>query len=198
MRIVEDTPSRLVLRDRTLWISSICLVAAMVMVVRGAVVGDDQLLIGAAVMLAFAIPFLRATDLIFDKGQRICSLRRLDMWRIKRLSLPFSDIRDIKVEVEPMAGDSQTISCRFSLVTQADVIPLTAAYEPNLERYNKMREVILGMLFSPSRRPAAADPVLDLVTRGQIVAAVALLRKRDGLDLTAAKMRVDEMRRDTK
>ena len=96
-----------------------------------------------------------------------------------------------------MAGDSQTISCRFSLVTQADVIPLTAAYEPDLERYNKMREVILAMLFSPSRRPVAVDPVLDLVTRGQIVAAVALLRKRDGLDLTAAKMRVDEMRRDT-
>jgi hypothetical protein len=35
-----------------------------------------------------------------------------------------------------------------------------------------------------------------LVKRGQIVAAVALLRKRDGLDLTTAKARVDALRKD--
>jgi hypothetical protein len=195
MRIVEDTPSQLVLRDRTLWISCVCLAGAAAMLVRFLTAGDEGLLIGAAVMSAFAIPFLRATDLVFDKGQRMCSLRRLDMGRIKRLSLPFSEIRDIRVEVEPMAGDSQVISCRFSLVTAAEVIPLTAAYEPDLERFNRMREIILAMLFSPAHRPEATDPVLDLVTRGQIVAAVALLRKRDGLDLTTAKARVDAMRK---
>ena len=118
------------------------------------------------------------------------------MLRVTRHSLAFSDIRDIKVEVEPMAGDSHTISCRFSLVTGSDVIPLTVAYEPDLERYNRMRETILDTLFPVARRPAATDPVQDLVRRGQIVAAVALLRKRDGLDLITAKAQVDAMRQD--
>jgi hypothetical protein len=72
---------------------------------------------------------------------------------------------------------------------------LTVAYEPDLERYNRMRETVLDVMFSPSHRPAATDPVLDLVKRGQIVAAVALLRKRDGLDLVTAKARVTEMQK---
>jgi hypothetical protein len=196
MRIAEDTPSRLVLRDRTLWISLICFGGAAALLARFAVVGDKQLLIGAGLSLAFGLPFLRATDLVFDKAQRLCDLRRLDMLRVTRLSLAFSEIRDIKVEVESMAGDSHTISCRFSLVTGSDVIPLTVAYEPDLERYNRMRETILDTLFPAARRPAATDPVQDLVKRGQIVAAVALLRKRDGLDLITAKAQVDAMRQD--
>jgi hypothetical protein len=196
MRIAEDTPSRLVLRDRTLWISLLCFGGAAALLARFAVVWDKQLLIGAGLSLAFGLPFLRATDLVFDKAQRLCDLRRLDMVRVTRLSLNFSEIRDIQVEVEPMAGGSDVISCRFSLVTGSDVIPLTVAYEPDLERYNRMREIILDTLFPAARRPAATDPVQDLVKRGQIVAAVALLRKRDGLDLTTAKARVDALRKD--
>ena len=195
MRISEDTPERLVLRDRTLWISLVCLAGATALLVRFAMVEDKALLMGVAVSVLFSLPFLRASDLVLDKSQRICSLRRLDMWRVTRASLAFSDIRDIKVEVEPMGGNSQVISCRFSLVTASATIPLTVAYEPDLERYNRMRETILDSLFPAARRPAATDPVQDLVQRGQIVAAVALLRKRDRLDLVAAKDRVDAMRK---
>jgi hypothetical protein len=34
MRIAENTPSRLVLRDRTLWISAVCFTAAAALVGR--------------------------------------------------------------------------------------------------------------------------------------------------------------------
>jgi hypothetical protein len=195
MRIAEDTPSRLVLRDRTFWISLICFGAAAALLVRFALAADKHLLVGAALFFLFGLPFLRATDLAFDKYQRLCSLRRLDVLRVRRQTLAFEDIRDIRVEVDPMAGDSHVISCRFALVTTSAVIPLTIAYEPDLERYNGMRETILDTLFTTSHRPAAVDPVQALVDQGQIVAAVALLRKRDGLDLVAAKTRVDAMRK---
>src|ERR1051325_4339389 len=103
MRIVEDTPSRLVFRDRTLFISLVFFSAAAALLVRFAVAWDKQLLIGAGLSLVFGLPFLRATDLTFDKMQRTCSLRRLDLLRVRRQSLPFSDISDLKVEGEPKA-----------------------------------------------------------------------------------------------
>jgi len=193
MRIVEDTPSRLVMRDRTLWIFLILCAAAAALLVRYAVTGDKSLLIGAGLSLAFGLPFLRSTDLVFDKEQRICNLRRFDVFKVTRQSLPFSDLRDIRVEVEPMAGDSHVISCRFRLVTGSADIPLTIAYEPDMDRYNRMRDIVLDAVFSRSHRPTAIDPVQDLINRGQIVGAVALLRKRDGLDLTTARDRIREM-----
>ena len=194
MRISEDTPERLVLRDRTAWVSLVCLAGAAALLVRFAMVGEKGLLIGATVSALFSLPFLRATDLVFDKVQHICTMRRLDLWRMTRLNLAFRDIHDLRVEVEPMGGDSHVISCRFSLVTASAAVPLTISYEPDLERYDRMRDQILEVLFSPSRRPAATDPVEDLVKHGQVVSAVALLRKRDGMDLVSAKARVDEMR----
>jgi hypothetical protein len=78
-------------------------------------------------------------------------------------------------------------------VTGSADIPLTVAYEPDMDRYNRMRDIVLDAVFSRSHRPTAIDPVQDLINRGQIVGAVALLRKRDGLDLTTARDRIREM-----
>jgi hypothetical protein len=190
---VEDTSSRLVLRDRTLWISLVCFAAVAALLIRFAAVPDNKLLLSAALSFAFGLPFLRTTDLVFDKALRQCSLRRLDMFRVTRQSLSFRDIRDVQVEVEPQAGDSHVVSCRFSRVTASTVIPLAMAYEPDLERYNKMRETILDTLFAGAPRPQALDPVHALVRQGNIVSAVALLRKREGLDLVTARDRVAEI-----
>lgn len=195
MRITEDTPSRLVLRDRTLWISLVLIAGAAALIARYFLVWDKHLLLSAAVSLAFGLPFLRTTDLVFDKMQRLCSLRRLDMLKVTRLVLPFREIQDIRVEVEPQAGSSHVIMCRFSLVTASVALPLTIAYEPDLERYNRMRESVLDTVFAGARRPADVDPVQDLVKQGRIVSAVALLRQRDGLDLVTARTRVDEMQK---
>ena len=195
MRITEDTPSRLVLRDRTLWISLACFAGTAVLLVRLAGGWDKSLLIGAALFLAFGLPFLRTTDLVFDKMERVCSLRRLDMLKVTRLVLPFREIQDIRVEVEPQAGGSHVILCRFSLVTASAATPLTIAYEPDLERYNNMRESILDTVFAGANRPGAVDPVQDLVKQGRIVSAVALLRQRDGLDLVTARARIDDMQK---
>ena len=194
MRIAEDTPSRLVLRDRTFWISLVLIAAAAALLAQYFLVWDWHLLLSAWVSLAFGIPFLRTTDLVFDKMERVCNLRRLDMLKVTRLTVPFREIRDIQVEVEPQP-DSHTTLCRFSLVTARAAIPLTIAYEPDLERYNRMRETILDTVFGGAHRPAAVDPVQDLVKRGQIVSAVALLRQRDGLDLVTARTRIDDMQK---
>ncbi len=85
------------------------------------------------------------------------------------------------------------ISCRLSLVTPSAVLPRTVSYQPDQERYNAMRDTILEAVFKDAPRPVAVDPARMLVQEGRIIDAVAFLRTRDGLDLAAAKARVDAL-----
>jgi hypothetical protein len=194
MRITENTPERLTLRDRTLWISVVCFAAAGFEVASFAAHGGDcSELVPAAVGVAFGLAFLRATDVTFDKIRRTCTLRRFDIIRAMRKQLAFQDIRNIRVEVCP-GNDSDGISCRLSLVTATGVVPLTLGYEPNLSRHDAMRDTLLDVLCGDNPRPAAVDPILDLVAQDHIVDAIKVLRLRDGLSLTAARARIDEIR----
>jgi hypothetical protein len=196
MRITENTSSRLILRDRTLWISAVCFAGAAA-ILAGVAFDYDQpdQLIPAALCVLFGLPFLRATDVTFDKIDRICAIRRFDVVRMTRTRLAFADITDVRVEIAPMPDDGATISCRLSLATASAVVPLTASYAPDQPRYNAMRDAVLETVFRDGSRPAALDPVRMLVKEGRIIDAVTILRVRDGLDLTTASARVDELRK---
>jgi hypothetical protein len=196
MRISENTPSHLRLRDRTLWISVVCFAAAVILFARAAFDQEPlEQLVPAALSVVFGLAFLRATDVTFDKVARVCAVRRLDVLRIKRMRLAFADITDVRVEVGPSPGDSSDISCRLSLVTASAVVPLTVSYEPDQARHDAMRDAVLEVVFENGKRPAAVDPVRMLVKQGRIIDAVAMLRIRDGLDLTTASARVKELRK---
>jgi len=195
MRIVENSAERVVLRDRTLWVSWVCLAAAaataLLVVARHA---DPRQLIPAALFVAFGLLFLRATDAVFDKAQGLCRVRRRDVWRVTQTEIAFRDIIDVRVEPMHVQDNSGGFKVRLSLVTAQAVLPLSAAYEPGLERYEAMRETLLDTVMQGRPRPAAEDPVEVLVKAGHRVAAVGLLRQRDGLDLTAAHSRVQALR----
>jgi hypothetical protein len=195
MRISENTASRLRLRDRTLWISVVCFAAALVLAARFAFVRDQpSLLIPAALFLVFAFAFLRASDVTFDKLERICAIRRLDVLRLTRIRLAFEEILDARVEIAPFPESASALSCRLSLVTASAVVPLSAGYEPNYARYNGIRDAVLDAVFKDAKRPAAVDPVRMLVDEGRINDAVAILRMREGLDLRTASARVNALR----
>jgi hypothetical protein len=195
MRIVENTASRLVLRDRTLWISWLCFACAAV--IAAMFLGadhDPRRLIPAGLFLAFGALFLRATDAVFDKVRQSCAVRRRDIWRVTQRDLTFADITDIQVEPMHVDDDSGGVHCRLTLLTAQGAVPLTASYQSGLDRLNAMRETLADVVFSGRARPAAPDPVQFLVKAGHGIAAVALLRRRDGLDLATAHTRVREMR----
>ena len=199
MRITENTPSHLRLRDRTLWISGVCFAAAVVLAARAAL-DRDQLgeLIPAALSAMFGLAFLRATNVTFDKVvERICAIYRFDVLRVRRTRLAFADIVDARVEIGPSPGDSPVISCRLSLVTGSAVVPLTAGYEPDQHRYNAMRAAVLEAVFGDGPKPSGRDPVRMLVKERRIIDAVSMLQMRDGLDLTTASAWVDELRNAT-
>lgn len=195
MRITENTAARLTLRDRTLWVSVICFGAGLF----GAAFfmlhpGPLQQLIPSALFIAFGLAFLRATDVTFDKDRRVCVMRRLDVLKVTRRQFAFDDITDIDVEVSSGGEDSRSLTCRLALATKAGVVALTASYEPDFARYNRMRDQIVDFLFAAASRPVADDPVRRLAKAGRVIDAVRVLRQRDGLDLTTARERVEDMR----
>jgi hypothetical protein len=197
MRIVENTPARLVLRDRTLRLSwiffAIAAASAVWFAIRG---GDPWQLIVCALWIGFGLVFLRATDVTLDKPRRVCTVRRRDIWRVTARDLAFAEITDVRVE--PMPGDDDDaggVACRLSLVIGPETAPLTATYQPSLERFEAMREVVLDALFGERARPAGEDPVEVLVKAGRGIDAIALLRRRDGLGLAEAHSRVAAMRK---
>jgi hypothetical protein len=195
VRISEQTPDHLRLTDRTLWLSAVCF-GAMAILVAGAICDrEPRLLISAGLFLVFALAFLRATDVTFDKIGRTCSIRRLDVQRVTRTHLGFDDILDARVEIEPMPDNPAIPSCRLSLVTKSTTVPLTAAYEPSQERYDAMRDAVLDAVFTKKTRPAAVDPVHMLVKDGRILDAVSMLRVREGIDLKTATARVKELQK---
>jgi hypothetical protein len=197
MRIIKaTTPSRLVLRDRTLWISGVCFAAALVIVYR--ILADHDpaaLAISALLLVGFGLVFFGATDVVFDKTEQVCRLRRIGALGVVRAAYRFPEIRDVRVEIEPSLGHSNTTMCRLALVTAAGTTPLTRSYEPSLERYNAMRDAIVLALAADLPLSAEIDPVRDLVTQGRRIDAVALLRQRDKLGLTEAHERVARLER---
>ena len=195
MRISENTSSRLTLRDRTLWISALCFGLAGIFIVRLAFDPDQPgLLVPAALFLMFGLALLHATDVTFDKTERTCVIRRLDVMRLTHMRLAFEDIIDVRVEFALFPDDERVPSCRLSLVTASAIVPLTASYQPNQERFNVMRNTVLEVALGNRPRPTIVDPVRVLVKEGRIIDAVKILRVREGLDLTTASTRVDELR----
>jgi hypothetical protein len=195
VRIAENTPSRLILRDRTLWISVVCFTAAAALVGRVAFDLDGAVqLVPAAVSVLFGLAFLRATDVTFDKTESRCLVRRLDVLRLTHWRLAFDDIVDVRLEID-RSHDPDGLGYRLSLSTASAVIPLSATYEPGFERYSAMREAVLDAVFKAVQRPTTEDPINDLVKAGRVIDAVAIIRMREGLNLTEARARVAEIQR---
>src|ERR1700736_4669366 len=162
MRIVENSVSRLALKDRTLWITAVCFIAA-------GIVGSQALAhheritfyVLPLVASAFGLAFLQMTDVVFDKARRVVALRRLTVVRVTRAKLRFEDIVDVTVQISPQAGNWDSIHCRLAFRTQDAVIPMTASYEPDLERHNAMRDAILCALGRAPETTVGPDPVRE-------------------------------------
>ncbi|HEX4739139.1 MAG TPA: hypothetical protein VH331_16435 [Allosphingosinicella sp.] len=196
MRIIEDNPSRLVLRERSLWVSFVCFGAALFLVVGSAFAHEgSQPLLPAGLFAVFGLAFLRSSDVAVDKTRRTCTVRRRDMLRVTRLELGFDAIDDVLVDSRTDAEAPGNFVCRLSLATKDGLVPLSAVYQPDLDHYQAIRDALVKTLFPGRHAPAAADPVRTLLAAGRLIDAVALLRTRDRLGLTEARAKAEEMRR---
>jgi hypothetical protein len=157
MRIVEDTPGRLVLKDRTLWISFVCGPVALVLAAVTAIEPSWGPGIGAALCLFAAVVFFDSTDLVMDRASRVCDLRRMTYGRTRRWSLPFDQVTDVRIEwgSSTRAGGR---TCRLVFVTGAETLPLTAALSSGEARHQVMQEKLLAVLRDRTAAPPPMSP----------------------------------------
>lgn len=197
MRIVENNVSRLVLRDRTLWVSFACFGCGLFL--AGAIIAihkDFRGLCVAAFLFLCGLVFLRTTDVVFDTSRRICSLRRRDLFRVTSREIGFDEISDVLIDLQHDSVHSGVFTYRLSLETADGPVPLGAVFEGGVQRFQAMRDALVKMIFAGRTAPPAADPVRTLVATGRMIDAVALLRARDRLGLTEARDRAEQLRRE--
>lgn len=195
MRIVEDVPGRLLLRDRTLWVSVVCWAAALVIIAFALTRHDTKALLSAAVCVAFGVAFFRSSDVVFDKTARCCTIQRRDMWKVSRTVVPFGKIKNVLVD--QMLDHDGVTTCRLSLAMTDGEIALSSSYEPDFERFETMRRRVAEAIFREDP-PAAADPVCALVSAGRTIDAIALLRRQERLSLEEAMQRIQALEKQAK
>ncbi len=193
MRIIENSPALLRLRDRAWRLTVACFATASIL--AGAFVtgrAPPSILFGSAVWAAFALGFLRNADVAFDRTARVMTLKRFSALGSRTTRLSFADIEGVRVDTM-LSDDSQTLGCRLTLATSTGDLPLSAAFEPGEERYAEMRDAILDALTRGAPRPAPEDLARALARSGRTIEATILLRQRDGLDLASARARAKAM-----
>lgn len=159
--------------------------------------GTDRLigLLGAsATCLVIAVVFLETASFEFSTPTHLVTWRR--RWGLRQRSgtIPFGAIQSVMVE-RPI-GDDGTPSRRINLrMMDGATVPLTVGYRPDsdgeiLTVADRIR-VVLGHNAEETR----SDDVASLIAAGKTIDAIKILRETEGLSLTDAKQRVDELRR---
>ena len=159
--------------------------------------GTDRLiglLASAATCFAISIVFLETARFEFSRPAHIVTWRRRWALRERSGSIPFSEIQSVQVE-RPI-GDTGTPSRRVTLKTKdGSVVPLTVGYRPDADdAIVKIADRIRALLGHDAEATAQQD-LEDLIAAGKTIDAIRILRERDGLSLTDAKRRVDDLRR---
>ena len=162
--------------------------------------GSDRLiglLASAATCAAIAIVLLETAWFQFTHATRIVNWRRRWAFRQRSGVIPFAAIQSVIVE-RPI-GDDGTPSRRIVLrTTDGAAIPITVGYRPDgdgavLQLANRLRT-----LLGHSAAETHTQNLQALIDAGSTIDAIRLLRQEEGLSLTEAKRRVDEMTRPAK
>jgi len=155
---------------------------------------DDRLigLLGAATTLALVgIVMLEQARFRFDPATRLIEWDQRWAFRRRAGITPFSGVTHVSVEVP--IGDRGIPSRRVVLhLADGTLLPVTMGYKTDVDgsisRTAETLRVTLG------HRPSATeDSVRLLISQGRTIDALKLLREREGLSLTEAKRRVEQI-----
>lgn len=202
MHIVRQSPTELVLKDSSLWMSIVCGAGAAAIVLFGLAKSEPKSLFAAAFLVLFAAITARGTTLTFDGLQRVGRWNSYWLYKTKSGTVRFDDISDITVEA--MSTDRNAMTYRLVLQTATGPVPMSNAYSASRDSYAGLRRQILAFL-KPGLDPAAHDPQVtvngipldlassleSLVAQGRRIDAIALLRSRERIGLAEAKTRID-------
>ena len=198
MKVSEDSSARLVLKDQSVWITTVCGLAAALLVSQ-ILVGraPASMYVAAGFFALFALVFLRRSRVEFDKSARMVSIDKLQVFKRRRTRLRFDDISDVLIETEPLSATERVPPCRLSLATTQRTLPLTDSYQSDYAHHSVMRNAILQAL-GRSVSDAMDESLRQLVHAGRSIDAIAMLRLQKKMDLTAARLKVAELEEELK
>jgi len=156
-----------------------------------------------AVATALVAAVLQDWRFLFDPRRRTLTWRRRNWFRDRRGVMPFADIQDVVVSSQ-LEADSESPSVRcwqysLTLATRAGPFQLTQTSSADKEEYEALAAEVRAVLGEPQREAPKVDDLSDeaqvakLLSVGQKLAAIALLRERQGLGLAEAKARVEQI-----
>ena len=195
----EPDGSLLLTYDSTRWTK--WLIGATVLTLATAVYdyflgarGDGRLigLLGAATTLALiGIVMLEQARFRFDPATRLIEWDQRWAFRRRAGITPFSGVKHVSVDVP--IGDQGIPSRRVVLhLADGTLLPVTVGYKPDVDgaisRTAETLRVTLG-----HRPPTMEDSVRWLISQGRTIDAVTLLREKEGVSLTEAKRRVEQI-----
>lgn len=208
MRIASQSPTELVVRDSTVWVSVLCASATLALILFGAVKAQPNAFLGAALFLLFGTIAARSTIFTFDNMRRVVRWSGYKPFKSASGEIPFDDISDIIMEASS-GGDSTTY--RLSLITLQGAVPMAYVYTSSRDGYAALRSQIFsfikpGLAAAASSTAISSDGIpadLDssiraLLNQRRKMDAIALLRTRQGIGLTEAVKRINVVDKDMK
>jgi hypothetical protein len=158
--------------------------------------GEDRLigLFGsAATMAVFAYVMSERSRFRVDPARRRIDWEQGFAWRVRRGSIGFDDVRHVSLE-RPL-GDNGVPSRRVILhLANGTQLPVTIGYRPDGDRAITMGAELLRDRLGHSG-PGVSDTARLLIAAGKKLDAVKLLADQEGLSLTDAKKRADDLQR---
>ena len=156
-----------------------------------------------AVAAALVAAVLQDWRFLFDPRRRTLTWRRRNWFRDRRGVMPFADIQDVVVSSQ-LEADSESPRVRrwqysLTLATRAGPFQLTQTSSADKEEYEALAAEVRAVLGEPQREAPKVDDLSDeaqvakLLSVGQKLAAIALLRERQGLCLAEAKAWVEQI-----
>jgi len=195
MKITRQTPTELVVEENLMWLALLLAAIGLALLLVAASVGKGGAYFSAGFLLLCAVLCARKSRFVFDAAQRMVQWQNTVLLRTQTGSLPFDEIRG--VAIDSTSSNRGGTTYRLTLLTSDKPVPVTPSYGPRRTKYETAREAILKLVqpgSDPSSGPTALS-VVDLVRSGRTVDAIVLLRNTQGLSLSEARGRVDEIKR---
>lgn len=159
--------------------------------------GDDRMigLLGAAATTAImAMAALETARVRVDPARRVIDWQQRLALRHRAGSVAFDDVRQVSVEVP--IGDSGVPNRRIVLdLANGTRLPMTRGYRPDHDGAIASAAAALRESLG-HREPTLAESVQLLLAQSRTVDAVKLVVAQEGVSLTEARRRVDELARD--
>ena len=141
-----------------------------------------------------ALVFLERAWFEFAPRPQVVTWRRRWALQQRSGSIPFSSI--VSVLVERPLGDDGTPSRRITMrIASGEVVPITVGYRPDADGAVLQIASRIRTLLGHEVETTHLSNVTALIAAGRTMDAIRVLREEEGLSLTDAKRRVDEIAR---